>query len=101
MQYTFIKLKNLKDDDSNNAITDISLDPHHTHFILVDDGSVREFGREIEFRAKLENLIRAGDNTNGDIPMVLIGKKSSIRSLIKLNLPCFYYFYFSCQWRTR
>ena len=34
-----------------------SLDEHHTHFILVDDGSVNEFGKEIELRAKLEKCI--------------------------------------------
>ena len=33
------------------------LDPHHTHFVLVDDGSEiisPKFGQEIEFRTKLE-----------------------------------------------
>ena len=34
-----------------------SLDEHHTHFILVDDGSTGEFGKEIELRAKLEECI--------------------------------------------
>jgi transient receptor potential cation channel subfamily M member 2 len=30
------------------------LDPFHTHFLLVDDGTTGKFGVEIEFRAKLE-----------------------------------------------
>ena len=34
-----------------------SLNRHHTHFFLVDDGSVRKFGREIELRARLEKYI--------------------------------------------
>ena len=34
-----------------------SLDEHHTHFILVDDGSTDKFGKEIELRAKLEKYI--------------------------------------------
>ena len=36
----------------------LELDPNHTHFILVDDGSCGVFGKEIEFRAKLENELR-------------------------------------------
>ena len=34
-----------------------SLDEHHSHFILVDDGSEGKFGKEIELRAKLEKHI--------------------------------------------
>ena len=33
------------------------LDPNHTHFILVDNGTQRRFATEIEFRAKLEKEI--------------------------------------------
>lgn len=33
------------------------LDPNHTHFILVDDGTTAKFGREIKFRAALERFI--------------------------------------------
>eukprot|EP00794_Sanderia_malayensis_P009478 gene9478-10468_t len=33
------------------------LDNNHTHFILVDDGTVGKYGIEIEFRSKLENKI--------------------------------------------
>lgn len=36
------------------------LDPNHTHFVLVDDGSEGQFGKEIKFRAKLENELRRG-----------------------------------------
>jgi hypothetical protein len=36
----------------------LELDPNHTHFILVDDGSCGMFGKEIEFRAKLESELR-------------------------------------------
>lgn len=42
------------------ASTDTFLDPNHTHFILVDDGSENQFGKEIEFRANLENELRKG-----------------------------------------
>lgn len=33
------------------------LDNNHTHFILVDDGTINKFGGEISFRASLENCI--------------------------------------------
>ncbi|XP_033107723.1 transient receptor potential cation channel subfamily M member-like 2, partial [Anneissia japonica] len=36
----------------------VSLDPHHTHFLLVDDGT-RMYGCDIEYRAKLEQAMRA------------------------------------------
>ena len=45
---------------SIRANNDILLDPNHTHFILVDDGSESKFGVEIKFRARLENELRRG-----------------------------------------
>lgn len=33
------------------------LDPNHTHFILVDDGSANVYGTEIELRTRLEGAI--------------------------------------------
>lgn len=38
------------------------LEPNHSHFILVDDGSESQFGKEIEFRAHLENELRKGES---------------------------------------
>jgi len=34
-----------------------TLDPNHTHFILVDDGTQDKFEREIALRAKLEQQV--------------------------------------------
>jgi len=39
---------------------DVMLDPNHNNFILVDDGSVNQFGKEIKFRANLEAELRKG-----------------------------------------
>lgn len=36
------------------------MDPNHNNFILVDDGSIGAFGKEIEFRAHLEAELRKG-----------------------------------------
>ena len=33
------------------------LDNNHTHFVLVDDGTINKYGGEISFRATLENCI--------------------------------------------
>ena len=62
------------------------LDPNHTHFILVDDGTEGQFGKEIEFRALLESELRKGkslkfyeDNRN------LKKKLSSRASIIELE----------------
>ncbi len=43
-----------------NSSGDILLDPNHTHFIFVDDGSEGQFGKEIKFRARLEHELRKG-----------------------------------------
>ena len=36
---------------------DVPLDHNHTHFIMVDDGTEGNFGKEIEFRAQLERYL--------------------------------------------
>ncbi|XP_076815902.1 transient receptor potential cation channel subfamily M member-like 2 isoform X1 [Clavelina lepadiformis] len=47
-----------------------SLDKNHSHFILVDDKSVGEYGKEIEFRATLERHI--SDVTKAPIVCILL-----------------------------
>jgi hypothetical protein len=50
-------------DETNEKLektSNVLLDPNHTHFILVDDGSEGQFGKEIEFRALLEAELRKG-----------------------------------------
>lgn len=61
------------------------LDPNHTHFILVDDGSENQYGKEIEFRSSLEYELTKGhpldfyknkqpleNRHNDEVPIVLI-----------------------------
>ncbi len=45
-------------DDNDNQLP--SLDSNHNHFLLVDDGSRYEYGKEIEFRVNLEDELRKG-----------------------------------------
>jgi len=75
------------------------LDPNHSHFILVDDGSEGEYGKEIDFRTKLENLICKNEDANAEdaklpTPMVLVavgggsGTLTTIISTLEKERPC-------------
>ncbi len=69
------------------------LDQNHTHFILVDDGSVGEYGVEIDFRAELESKLQEERRYDHDrnsfdetdrtekIPMILIVVQGGPRTL--------------------
>ena len=45
--------------DQDRTKMSAPLDPNHTHFILVDDGSRKEFGHEIGFRTAFERHIKS------------------------------------------
>ena len=45
---------------NNNQLGEVPLEPNHTEFIFVDDGTIQKYGREIAFRAKLEAAISDG-----------------------------------------
>jgi len=47
-------------DESGVPASQVNLDPNHSHFLLADDGSEGEFGREIELRAELEDVLCGG-----------------------------------------
>ncbi len=49
-------MKNVQSENSKDYV----LNPNHTHFLLVDDGSIGKNGVEIELRAKLENTLKDG-----------------------------------------
>ena len=55
---------------------DVKLDPNHTHFILVDNGTSGNFGVEIKLRAKIEKAIseqRIGDGSDGKFCNIMHG----------------------------
>ena len=56
------------------------LDSNHTHFILVDDGTHNKAGREIDFRADIEQFIAK--------EMHLEQGNLSSRSIIDAALQC-------------
>ena len=91
--------------------TDVLLDPNHTHFIFVDDGSQGMFGKEMVFRAHLEAELRKGrplkyyenqrnrkkheeedslsesedDDSHSEVPMILIVVQGGPNTLIQVE----------------
>ena len=53
--------------DSTKTKKTVPLDPHHSHFILVDNGDRDKFGGEIQWRAEFEDFLsrHVFDNDDG------------------------------------
>ncbi|ESO93554.1 hypothetical protein LOTGIDRAFT_161660 [Lottia gigantea] len=88
----------MKSDNPNETL----LDPNHTHFLLVDNGTQNKWGTEIAFRSKLEKVIAKLKSTmktddtgteTKDIPVVLLvlqggpGTYQTIHGAIKNKTP--------------
>ena len=52
------------DDGVKGGSVRVDLDPNHTHFVMVDDGSEGKFGKETQVRAALEDAICNGKASN-------------------------------------
>ncbi|KAL4228805.1 Transient receptor putative cation channel subfamily M member 2 [Mactra antiquata] len=73
------------------------LDPNHSHFILVDNGTQHKFGTEISFRARLENEVSKIRTDTGEnavsVPIVLLvleggpGTLQTVHQAIQNNTP--------------
>jgi transient receptor potential cation channel subfamily M protein 2 len=79
--------------EDNKETKDVLLDTNHNNFILVDDGTVGRFGREIDFRADFEDeLTKSGTQAN-KVPTVLIvvnggeGTIKTVAEAIKNDVP--------------
>ncbi|XP_041465678.1 transient receptor potential cation channel subfamily M member 3-like isoform X1 [Lytechinus variegatus] len=69
---------------SSDRASGASLDPNHTHFILVDDGSVGKFGVEISLRSKLEKLIsskKIDANSDRPVPAVCVCLEGGVNTI--------------------
>lgn len=53
----YSRLADVTNEERNYIKKEASLDPNHSHFILVDNSKLNTFEGEIPFRAKLEKLI--------------------------------------------
>ncbi|KAK3607930.1 hypothetical protein CHS0354_006523 [Potamilus streckersoni] len=64
------------------------LDPSHSHFFLVDDGTQHKFEIEIPFRAGLEKKISKMKTSKGDVPVVMlvVGGGRSTLNMVKSAL---------------
>ncbi|XP_076821170.1 transient receptor potential cation channel subfamily M member-like 2 isoform X1 [Clavelina lepadiformis] len=87
------KLKSVcKQEDSAEKV---SLDKHHSHFILVDDDKKdSKFGKEIELRARLERVVaqkKGGSSEKVPIVCILIqggaGSLKTVHDALKLQTP--------------
>ena len=73
-----------------------SLDPNHTHFIFVDDGSKKQFGKEQGLRGKFEGEVRKNGVTKDEteVPIVClmveggIGTIDTVRNALFNGTPC-------------
>ncbi len=87
-----------------------SIDPNHTHFLLVDNADGNNYGGEMDFRTRLEDALSknyfeetpsgntstadVGANANDNIPLVVIvveGGESTFRTVcesVQRCLPC-------------
>ncbi|KAL3875817.1 hypothetical protein ACJMK2_033732 [Sinanodonta woodiana] len=68
-------------------IKEVPLDHNHTHFILVDDGSINKYGVEIELGARLEKFISKKIDTgvaeaqSVDLPVVKIVVEGGVNTM--------------------
>jgi transient receptor potential cation channel subfamily M protein 2 len=53
---------------------DALLEPHHSHFVLVDTGDLTRFGGEIDFRGALQQAVQSygGNSSREKVPLVLL-----------------------------
>ncbi|KAK3605984.1 hypothetical protein CHS0354_019664 [Potamilus streckersoni] len=73
------------------------LDPNHSHFIMVDDGTQHKFATEITFRANLEKEVSQRGTNTGDVavrvPIILLvleggpGTLKTVTNALKTNTP--------------
>jgi hypothetical protein len=89
--YEFIKPPN-----QDKSVKAEFLNPHHSHFIMVDNARQNTFGGEIPFRAKLEAEIAKGDSTTRPIPVLMVvieGGPLTVQCVlasVRQNIPCLF-----------
>lgn len=70
-----------------------NLDPYHSHFILVDNALLNEFGGEIKLRARLEKAL----TTQNEIPIVMLllggGRNTvvQVKEAIRNHISCVFF----------
>ncbi len=67
---------------ANQTTTMVSLNPNHTHFILVDDGRVGVFGAESEFREKFQKALSRYYNYALTVLLVVQGDLETMKTIL-------------------
>jgi hypothetical protein len=69
----FLRTADKKIEENTYITKDALLDPHHTHFLLVDNAELNKFSGEIKFRTELEEKVRNYSKDGRDkAPLVLL-----------------------------
>ena len=63
-----------------------ALDPNHTHFILVDDGTQHKFEGEIGFRSKIEKHVSQMKTIGGEGRSLIVIATELCHFLVTFNL---------------
>jgi hypothetical protein len=91
VEYEMMQKKSIREVSAN-------LDPYHSHFILVDNVQINEFGGEIEFRSSLESALRASNTVSDSrIPIVQLlmgGGRHTVEQVensLKNDIPCVFF----------
>ena len=71
-----------------------ALNPHHSHFLLIDDSKLNVFGGEIEARSKIESALYLGNGDRPPIPVIVVcieGGPNTVWQVLKSvenGIPC-------------
>eukprot|EP00966_Prymnesium_polylepis_P219228 5072433-Prymnesium_polylepis.1 len=66
---------------SRNSATSAALDPNHTHFVMVDDGTQGQFGAEVALRTDCEQLLRHELGVPG-VQLVVQGGPNTLATVV-------------------
>lgn len=66
---------------SRNSNSSSALDPNHTHFVMVDDGTVGQFGAEVALRTDCEQLLRHDLGVPG-VQLVVQGGPNTLNTVL-------------------
>ena len=72
--------------EPKKGLREAPLDPNHTHFILVDDGTQHKYGAEIQLRAALEKEISNMEECGGKQCGHVLTDSVSLSASISLSL---------------
>ena len=73
-----------------------SLNPNHSHFLLIDDAKLNVFGGEIDSRSRIEKVLYTGNEQRQPIPVIVVcieGGPNTVWHVLKSvqnEIPCLF-----------